>query len=180
MTFTPGIPNTGQSLGSTQAAIRNNFANYDATMSVNHVAPNSSGAGKHTIAEFVAQGSDPVTAASEITIYGKTVGSGTQLFVRRDNSGSVYQMTGVVPSVGSSGYTSLPGGIIIQWGNFSANPGGTATSFPMTFPNNCFSITAVPVSNTARPLAVSSPTTSGFTAYPQNNGTTVYYIAIGN
>lgn len=34
----------------------------------------------------------------------------------------------------SSGYQFLPGGLIIQWGNFTGTTGGTAT-FPIPFPN---------------------------------------------
>ena len=61
MTFTPGIPASGQSLGQTRDAIRNNFANYNTLVSVDHVAPNASGQGEHKKITLNTYGTGPYT-----------------------------------------------------------------------------------------------------------------------
>lgn len=45
-------------------------------------------------------------------------------------------------SLSSNGYQKLAGGLILQWGSVSVpGGGGTSTiSFPIAFPNACFSI----------------------------------------
>lgn len=63
MTFTPNIPNTGQSLGQTKNPIRGNFLNYFNTISVDHVEPNLSGAGEHAQVTF----NDPIALVDTFT-----------------------------------------------------------------------------------------------------------------
>jgi hypothetical protein len=148
MTFTPGIPNTGQSLGSTRDAIRDNFTNYFDTMSVNHVAPNGTPQGtqgKHTFAEFVAQSADPSTTPSETTLYSKTTsGSNTELFIRKDNDGSVYQLTNGVPAISAIAYASgnsfIAGGLLVYWGILSATGGPQTFTGVFNFPTTCIQV----------------------------------------
>jgi hypothetical protein len=182
MTFTANIPNTGQSLGSTQKAVRDNFSNYNNTISVNHVAPNSTGAGKHTFSEFVVQASDPATAPNEITLYGKTTTSGnTELFIRKDNSGNVYQLTSGTPSSASTGYTFLPGGIIIQWGRTNSG----SVSFPKEFSNVPYNVQVSSLANgisTSNLVNISNspnPTSTGFSVNQGTGGLFYYWLAIG-
>lgn len=92
MSFTPGIPNTGQSLGFTKDSVRNNFLNYFDTISVNHVAPNVAGAGKHKFMQMPVQGSAPSTAATEGAIYAKTILGQSVPFYRKDASTLDYPM----------------------------------------------------------------------------------------
>ena len=100
--------------------------------------------------------------------------------------------TGTNQSLTGSGYQKLPGGLIIQWGEYTATMthGQTYTvAFPIAFPNNCLQVNTS-VSNTvsAAVTAISSPitakTSSNFTfQYGAVNGvsynTTIRYIAIG-
>lgn len=94
-------------------------------------------------------------------------------------------------SLTTNGYQKLPGGLIIQWGTISsASSSGssvnTATTFPISFPNNAFSLTISGTLSSNDRVAYSSLTTSGFTANVSdpNGGTvqaaTLTYIAIGN
>ena len=62
MTFTPNIPADGQSLGSSKTQIRGNFTNYNNVISQDHVAPNSSGQGKHNKSTYVVQASNPLVS----------------------------------------------------------------------------------------------------------------------
>ncbi len=88
-------------------------------------------------------------------------------------------------SLVGNGYAKLPGGLIIQWGNFAApNTGARSITFPLAFPNNAFAV--VPSqgqsANYGYPFAVTSLNSVGFTTGPAINGITAgtcYYIAIG-
>ncbi|MGG5542962.1 hypothetical protein P4G95_14385 [Burkholderia vietnamiensis] len=76
-------------------------------------------------------------------------------YVLESNGANWYSVGGSTPlaytngfssNQSSSGYQKLPSGLIIQWGNIVTNSSGTATvTFPIAFPNNCFS--AISVSN---------------------------------
>lgn len=90
MTFTPNIPQATQSLGQTQAAIQNNFTNYNNVVSVDHVTPNALNQGNHKQVTFYQYGSAPyTTGANQSFLYALNASaSGSQL---------VYQPTVVNP-----------------------------------------------------------------------------------
>lgn len=143
MTFTPNIPATGQSLGSSRTQVLNNFTNYFNTVSQDHVAPNATGQGKHNKSTYPDQASDPVTIVNEIAAYGKSISGVSQLFLRPESAGNTIQMTRLDTGAlsANSGYSFLPGGVIIQWGIVVATSGaGTLTNFPIVFPNACFGV----------------------------------------
>ena len=81
MTFTPNIPQSGQSLGQTRDAVRNNFTNYNTVVSVDHVAPNSSGEGQHKQVTLNTFGAFPYAASGSESFAGSINASaaGTQL-----------------------------------------------------------------------------------------------------
>lgn len=78
----------------------------------------------------------------------------------------------------TSGYQRLPSGIIIQWGNASATPGGTAVSFPIAFPNAFYGC-GVGIASVSSFPAFQNPTLSGFTFYCSTGTSSHYWIAIG-
>jgi hypothetical protein len=89
-------------------------------------------------------------------------------------------------SIGTNGYVTLPGGLIIQWGFQSTT--GANTTFPLTFPTNVFSVSATKqqspaVGTQTQSFLVVTASTSGFTVdtSPGNASKTAYYwMAIGN
>jgi hypothetical protein len=193
MTFTPGIPNTGQSLGFTKDPIRNNFAVLRSTIATNHIDVNLSGAGKHNLAEFVEQSTSPATSVDECALYAKQAQSVAQLFLQKESQlsgASDVQMsrldTGVKAAV--NGYSFLPGGVIIQWGigAFVGNASNVNVLFVtsnVNFTAACFnvSLTGIGFNNT---FDVTNVTSTGFTA-SRSLGTfganqNFYWTAIGN
>ena len=89
-------------------------------------------------------------------------------------------------STAATGYITLVGGLIIQWGKSgSIGTGGTSTvTFATTFPNACRSVAMSPhAAGTANSFAWASgaPSTSNVTFYSRGGvtATGVYYIAIG-
>jgi hypothetical protein len=81
MTFTPNIPQSGQSLGQTRDPIRDNFTNYNTVVSVDHMAPNSADQGRHKQVTLNTFGAFPYAAAGTRSFVGSYNASaaGTQL-----------------------------------------------------------------------------------------------------
>lgn len=52
-------------------------------------------------------------------LYAKDVSGITSLFWRQENNGAEVRLTGVTPVALENGYSTLPGGLIIQWGSIS-------------------------------------------------------------
>ncbi len=87
------------------------------------------------------------------------------------------------------GFTSLPNGLIMQWGDTASISGGgsSAVSFPKTFPNSAFSVvltkknTPSPDNGALSPF-VTSLSTSGFTANNDDSDSAyaVYWMAMGH
>jgi len=87
---------------------------------------------------------------------------------------------------GNDGYVKLPGGVILQWGRTVCSAGTTTITFPIAFPNACFSVTASPfisgntggISSTVD--AISSAPTTTSVVYSTTTGWTLYWMAVGN
>jgi hypothetical protein len=82
-------------------------------------------------------------------------------------------------SISSSGYVTLPGGLMMQWGFGTFASGGSAIVFPTSFPSAIYSVMATPASTSgAETCAVSGQTTSGFTGR-STNGVGCFWMALG-
>ena len=95
-------------------------------------------------------------------------------------------------SLAASGYQKLPSGLIVQWGEYTANMvhvTNYSPVFPITFPNACLQVThlvgpTVTTGTTSVFCQFVSKTASNYTfQYGSINGatytTTVRYVAIG-
>lgn len=134
MTFTGGIPASGQSLGNSRPQVQGNFDYINTSFAINHVAFNASGVGKHKFLQMPEQGSAPTTAVNEGGLYTKEAQSITNLFWRMENNGTEIQMTNIAPNSASAGYTFLPGGMLMQWDNVVLT--GPNTSTLVTLPTS--------------------------------------------
>lgn len=107
-------------------------------------------------------------------------------------SGTVFRQDGswvkaegieATKSLTYSGYTKLPGGLIIQWGWSSGGTEPVGVTFPIAFPNAVFAI--IPSGHTAdqsTPNYVSSYSSTGFEVTRSGTATSVvgfWWIAIG-
>jgi hypothetical protein len=188
MTYSPTIPGPNDLLSQSQADIQTNFNQANLIMGINHVNFDNSlpagslpaDRGKHTFVTLIEQAANPATALNEIAIYCRDLGGISTQYLRKENNGTVIQISGPDPVAAVAGQTFLPGGIIMKWGTAVVNVAGTAIAFPVAFPAACFSITVTSVSNTSRGHSVNNVNAAGFTAYAENNGTTMYWTAIGN
>lgn len=99
-------------------------------------------------------------------------------------------------SLASDGYITLPGGLILQWGNagtFASNNQSKAITFPLAFPTAC--LLASPLGSSGKPheyslgvdegasTSAGSVATTGFTIVSRwglgTNGQDIYWIAVG-
>jgi hypothetical protein len=154
MSYSTNVPQSGQSLGQTQAKILGNFGTIQSGFSANHGAFGASNVGKHLFMQMPEQGSDPTTAVDEGALYTKLsriTADGAQMFYRNESSGAVVQLTGsggTIPTI-LSGTATLnttvqPGiaitgalpqniyGYIIMWSTVSPFPVQMGTFFTDT------------------------------------------------
>jgi len=87
-------------------------------------------------------------------------------------------------SIATPGYTTLPNGIIIEWGNtgtIADGGSGTAFSFPLAFPHAVFTVTASAdfASGGSRIVSVRVISTSSFTLQSDGSGEGARWIAVG-
>lgn len=89
-------------------------------------------------------------------------------------------LQGANQSLGGTGYQKLPGGLILQWGQYTFSSSSTANvTFPIAFPNAVF-LAAPWNANTTNLIASSSVTTSGCVMNaPSSITTSGYYFALG-
>ena len=82
-------------------------------------------------------------------------------------------------SLGTTGYVTVPGGLILQWGFGTFANGGSAIAFPVAFPSAVYAVMATPASTSGNETcAVSGQTQSGFTGR-STNGVGCFWMAIG-
>ncbi len=157
MPYLPLKPASGDNLSVSQGDIQSNFSTANTVMDINHYPfdNTTNSKGKHKFVAMPVLGSLPTTISGEGDIYTKT-SSVSQLFFTQDNSGNEYQLTRCIPSsytlfsnntnnynlVGTNftgGWSFLPGGMLIQYGNYN-RPAGISPSiitvvFPVAFTN---------------------------------------------
>lgn len=188
MSFTPGIPASGQSLGNSRTQVLNNFSSLRTTNAVNHYDVNDALAGKHKFLQMPQQGSGPATTATEIGLYCKAVAGTSRLFLRQQSSGTEIQLSNIDPALTTSGgstevRTFLPGNFLMYSGTASVAVGvaGTFNFLNGAFPTAIYSCIAVPVGNgTVTPgFSLVSFNTSSFTFNKNNLLVTIAYFAIG-
>lgn len=192
-TYTPGYPPDGSSLGQTKATIRNNLDGTFETLGIDHInnngQPGSQPAGYHNVIHCVPQGSNPGAIAGYGQLYCKSINSvvtDTALFWET-GTGLIAQMTvNINPSATTNGYTFLPGGIIIQWGQSTSSSSTQPITFNIPFPNNCFNVQITPTSTSTTASATnvlypSGFSTAGFTfKYAGSSINGFFWFAIGN
>jgi hypothetical protein len=197
-TYTDNVPQAAQTISSTQVPILNNFGAINEIIGVDHVSfQDAINYGKHNKTSFPIQDSDQDTSTNEMALYAKatTTTNGIELFYRYPNNGTVVQYTGIAaaPSGGSSlaaasGYSYLPGGLILKWGSLSGNfSSSIVVSFPTSgFPPYTTAVYSVQYSTktgsaTTYMPVINDVTLTSFTlsSYPGYTGQAVSWIAIG-
>lgn len=140
MAYTNNIPTASQFISVSQPLIKANFQELDTYTQVDHVALNATNQGTHNKVSFNQQTVDPGVAGTFTELYTKLVPAVTgkpRLFIQ--NIDGIYQLSGVNPVSAASGYTWLPGGILMQWRTTTCASGSVIT-FPVAFSGVPYSI----------------------------------------
>lgn len=100
-------------------------------------------------------------------------------------NGTVYadSAASCTASTVSSGYQLLPGGLILEWGQYTETSGSSATvSFPQHFPTALLSLslTSGPSTDIRDATSINSQSTSGFEAATTGSTIGFSWIAVGN
>lgn len=191
MAYNDNIPQPTDFLSNSQSDMLNNFKSANSSMAINHYPFNDGTVnnGKHKFIEMPQLTVAPTTVASEGALYTKAGTAGTALFWIRDGSaGTEVQLTS--SSVGnvsnsSNGFTWLPGGIFMQWGQVASPGSSGSVSFPVSFNAAPYSIqVTLQRASGNQSVTVNSgtpPTTTGFNFLSSSGGSTIlYWIAIGS
>ncbi len=216
-TYNPLVPTGTIPLNLDYKNLQKNFNQMDITYGVDHVpltdTTNKNGYHKtiHSV-PFSTAGVAPANATNQPVVSPTTVPSIGQIFTAIINDGfntdtALYLKTGggrtlqlttnKTPVAANNGYTFLPGGVFIQWGQIT-----DVTSTPyqpllfatanVDFANNCFAVFAQcygngtpPSSHEQATISIDKSTVSktGFEwTYETNSGTYTgfYWVAIGN
>jgi hypothetical protein len=105
--------------------------------------------------------------------------TGGNTFWRNSSVGPVQMTNATVPSAAANGYTFLPGGILLQWGNFTGSSSPITISYPIGFTT---AYQVVVTSNNTNSLSVVTAVGNiNFTVALNNpgGGITIRWFAIG-
>ena len=193
MAFNPNVPQPPQFVSASQPVFLANNQTLDNVFGKNHFkfSDGTGNAGRHTFVEMVERTVIPSGLINgEGTLYTKNT-SGTQLYFTDGSTGKEYQMTRTTNAsfatfaASNPGWSFLPGGLLIQWGD-KVTPGGSGSvTFARSFTNPPFSVTLLPRAAAGGHSAftyylVGAPTAAGFSyAGTTTFSTDLYYIAIG-
>lgn len=203
MAYNRNIPASTDLISNSQPQIQANFQAIDSGVtgtgvgfSRNHITiTDATNGGLHNRVDFYQNLSDPTVSGFVSSVYPKSISAASELCFS-NSTGVLTQITsgalpiwkggttgtsGVVTSTnGSSGALNLPNGIQFRWGSQSVNTGGTPIAYSSRFTTGSYSVTLTPQTSTSRGAAVNSVTADGFNAFSENNGTLMYYFAVGH
>jgi hypothetical protein len=208
------IPNATDIISQSQSQIQTNFQSIQTLIDVDHVDfSNGVNYGKHNKVTFPVQGTAPTFASGEVGLYNllpvsSPVTGVDELYINKQNSGAAVQIpmtasilsTNGSPAAFSNGWTYLPSGILLKWGQSTDSSqlvgNSTAARGNVTFPvnanipvfNQVFQVMVVQTWSTNRTsvgsngFSVYSVSTTGFIVTwsgSNSSGTGISYLAIG-
>jgi hypothetical protein len=132
--------------------------------------------------------SDAATARTNLSVPSNTGSgaSGSWNINAATVTNGVYttNFTGSNQSTSTNGFQKLPGGLILQWGSFTATTTTQSITFPIQFPSACINVQLTQrVDNdtdgaSSSGLLRSAPSTTGV-SFSVNSGRIFYWFAVG-
>ena len=176
MTYNNNVPQSGQTLGNTRSPINTNFSLIASVEAVNHVAFNSSGAGKHKFLQMPEQGvapsGAPTTAVNEGGLVALEYNANTELAWIPENSPPTtdqyflsampIRAGGRFDGTGANGAKPMVGHSFNIQGN-QVNKTGAASinvTFAVALPSTNYFVIVTQATGTVGPIAL---TVNGFT-----------------
>lgn len=138
-TYNTNIPLSTNSPSTDQPNMQTNTNSINSILDVDMIGFNDNDGGYHSKVTLVDQVSSPPVAVTGTDIVYSATASGTiELYLQRP-SGSAIQLTRGTPSASTSGYTWLPGGLLMQWGGVNGTGNQTFT-YPIAFTSTVYSV----------------------------------------
>ncbi len=184
--YNANIPQPSDLQSVSQPSLLNNFGAIQNAFDKNHVTLSDTvNRGLHKFMEMPVQSGAQTTASGEGELHTQTVSGTSQLFYSRDNSaGTLVQLTtAIVPLLATSGYSFIPGNMIVQWGQTSFSGSTGTVSFPIAFPTSALVVLISPFNSTAGSSSAYVQTWGATTFTVQNaaSGTNAFtFLAIGS
>lgn len=188
------VPNSGQSLDETRVPIRDNFSFINSGFLANHVELNSGvNSGKHKAVIMVNQTvapTAPVTLLGESAIYAApslVAPNASAIFIKNGASATTVDGIEITYALeANDGWTRLPSGILMVWGQKAVpiNSRATAT-FAKAFTALPYSVQVTGKRTTVNPadprgtLESFTMTQATFGNSSATDAVTIYYLAIG-
>lgn len=134
MPYNQNIPQPTDEIPNSQPPLLGNYQAISTLLNVNHVNFNVADQGKHKFVTFPVQAASPAPLANEIALFSRQSAFSAQpeiAFVR--NAGLAQEITTSLQA--SPGWCFTSSGILLKWGQLTANagdyPAGTAFLFPV-------------------------------------------------
>ena len=189
MVFNPNIPQGTDAPSASQSQLLTNFQQVNTIFALNHYAFNDATAGlrgMHRAVVLEAQAAGPATSATQGALYSKIISGQPNLVWRRLNSGPEIQMTSnLTPIIAATGYTMIPGGLVLQWGTVHVAGGSSANiPFPLVFGAVPYSITVTTIRSAGAGtmniyVLNGSVTATKFQTESTGGAHDIYWMAIG-
>jgi hypothetical protein len=201
LTYTLNVPFATNNPSFDQPNMETNNDNNALLWMIDHHGFNDNLGGYHNLVHFTTQLTQPAKTpiAGQVYTLIPTAPPGqtdAQLFYQSP-AGIITQLTnstGVIPSPGQNGYTTLPGGFILQWGFTTLFKSSIPTPVlfatnNINFPTNCFNITIGCITGEGNSpgennyfIKEGSVSNTGFTIVNSSGSSarSLYWQAIGN
>jgi hypothetical protein len=156
-------------------------------LNVNMLGPNNPNQGKFNVTEYVSPTTFAGTVGGEVALFANASAytGNPALFFQKQTNGPMYEFTESIQAI--NGWSFLPSGILLKWGNVSIPASPTAIVFPVavnipTF-TTIFTVLLSPFDAAAslNVVSISIQGIAGFTVVSTvpSGTTTINYLAFG-
>jgi hypothetical protein len=145
--FNTGIPAANDDPSVDQPDMLQNNVSTNGIIAEDHIGFNINNGGYHQQTTMFNQSAPGLKGADGVLFAGLNGGSS---WPQWQNALGVVPLAIKVPSLANPGYTSIPGGVIVQWGFINGTHGGApqkmqngdfaTTTFPIIFPTSVFDV----------------------------------------
>ena len=156
-----------------------NTNSIDDIFQVNHTSFEVANGGTHTQIDMFNK--TIPTRIGDLLLWAQSSGGQSNLWAANaltQGSGGLPLFTGPA-SGGVNGYSSIYGGIILQWGVALTSPVTFLLAGNIDFPNNCFNVQATLRAVAGGIITITSISKTGF-SYTGGGPSGIYWFAIGN
>lgn len=185
MTFSASVPLSSDSPSTFPAQNQTNMSRLETIIGNDHQfnGTAASNDGYHNLINMTIQAPSGALASTG-RLYAK---SNVNIYPYYMDDNGVEQQLAGQNSIAASGYTTLPGGVIMQWGTKSSPGTSGSVTFGLTFPTAIFQVqlTLQHTGSGAETYTVQGstpPSTTGFSYTTSASGATskLFWVALGN